>query len=115
MGVGKGLKEYDANIKIVEAHPIKGHYIQGLKNMSEAIVPSIYDKDAIDISIDVESEDAFESARQVMKQMGISVGMSSGAVINALEQLSKEIKTKKRIVVIFPDRGEKYVSTQLFD
>ncbi len=114
MGVGKGLKEFDKNIKIVEAHPVKGHYIQGLKNMQEAIVPEIYDEDMIDISINVESEQAFSMARNIMQKEGISVGMSSGAVLNAAAQLSKDLNQKSRIVVIFPDRAEKYVSTSLF-
>ncbi len=115
MGVGKGLKEFDKNIKIVEAHPVKGHYIQGLKNMQEAIVPEIYDEDMIDISINVESEQAFEMARKIMRREGVSVGMSSGAVLNAVTQLSKHLNQKSRVGVIFPDRAEKYVSTILFE
>ena len=67
MGVGKYLKEKDPNIKVVSAHPVKGHYIQGLKNMEEAIVPSLYDPSMIDITIMVESEDAFETARRIVK------------------------------------------------
>ena len=114
MGVGKGLKEFDKNIKIVEAHPVRGHYIQGLKNMQEAIVPEIYDKDMLDISINIESEHAFEMARKIMRRKGISAGMSSGAVLNAVAQLSKQLNQKSRIAVIFPDRAEKYVSTSLF-
>ena len=113
MGVGMGLKEHDKNIQIVEAHPVKSHYIQGLKNMNEAIVPEIYDKDAIDKSINIESEEAFAVARDIMKKEGISVGMSSGAAMHAALGVAQNIK-KGRIVVIFPDRGEKYVSTQLF-
>ncbi len=115
MGVGKGLKEFDKNIKIVEAHPVKGHYIQGLKNMQEAIVPEIYDENMIDISIQVESEQAFSIARNIMQKEGISVGMSSGAALNAVVQLSKHLNRESRIVVIFPDRAEKYVSTNLFE
>ncbi|MEN8252345.1 MAG: cysteine synthase family protein [Patescibacteria group bacterium] len=115
MGVGMGLKEFDENIKIVEAHPIKGHYIQGLKNMQEAIVPKIYDINKIDRSIKVESEDAFRTAREIMKKEGISVGMSSGAVMKAVLDLLIEIEDGKRIVTIFPDRAEKYTSTILFD
>ena len=113
MGIGKRLKEYDKNIKIVEAHPVKGHYIQGLKNMNEAIVPKIYDKKSIDESIKVESEDALETARKIMKKEGISVGMSSGAAMHTALEVVQKIDSG-RIVVIFPDRGEKYVSTQLF-
>ncbi len=113
MGVGKYLKQKDPNIRIVCAEPIKGHYIQGLKNMEEAIVPEIYDKEAIDKTILIESEEAFETARKIVKEEGIFVGMSSGAAMLAALKLAEKIK-KGRIVVIFPDRGEKYLSTELF-
>jgi len=114
MGVGTGLKENNPNIKIVEAHPVKGHYIQGLKNMEEAIVPAIYNKSEIDESIMVDSEEAFEMARQIIQKEGIFVGMSSGAALYAAIEIAKKID-KGRIVVIFPDRGEKYLSTDLFN
>jgi cysteine synthase B len=113
MGVGKYLKEKNPETKIVSAHPVKGHYIQGLKNMKEAIVPSIYDPSKIDKTIMVETEDAFEMARQIVKKEGIFVGMSSGAALYATIEVAKSIKSGV-IVVIFPDRGEKYLSTNLF-
>ena len=113
MGVGKGLREKNKSIKIVEAHPVKGHYIQGLKSMEEAVVPEIYDPSQIDISISVESEEAFEMSRRIVNEEGIFVGMSSGAAMLAalktIEQLQNGV-----VVVIFPDRGEKYLSTELF-
>jgi cysteine synthase B len=113
MGVGQALKENNPNIKIVEAHPVKGHYIQGLKNMEEAIVPSIYDPTKIDETIMVETETAFEMTRQIVKNEGIFVGMSSGAALYAAIETAKKIPSG-RMVVIFPDRGEKYLSTDLF-
>ncbi len=113
MGVGKALKEYNPTIKIVEAHPVKGHYIQGLKNMDEAIVPEIYDSSAIDISIMVETEAAYDFARRIINEEGIFVGMSSGAAMYAAYKIAEKID-KGTIVVIFPDRGEKYLSTNLF-
>ncbi|MFC1633343.1 PLP-dependent cysteine synthase family protein [Planctomycetota bacterium] len=113
MGVGKALKENNPRIKIVEAHPVKGHYIQGLKNMEEAIVPSIYDPSQIDETIMVETETAFEMTRQIVDKEGIFVGMSSGAAMYAALEVAKKIESG-RIVVIFPDRGEKYLSTDLF-
>jgi S-sulfo-L-cysteine synthase (O-acetyl-L-serine-dependent) len=114
MGVGKGLKENNPRIKIVCAHPVKGHYIQGLKNMEEAIVPSIYDPSTIDETIMVETEAAFEMTRQIVRKEGIFVGMSSGAAMYAAIELSEKI-TSGVIVVIFPDRGEKYLTTKLFN
>lgn len=113
MGVGKALKENNPQIKIVCAHPVKGHYIQGLKNMEEAIVPSIYDPSKIDETIMVETEAAFEMTRQIIRKEGIFVGMSSGAAMYAAIELAKKITTGV-IVVIFPDRGEKYLTTALF-
>jgi len=114
MGVGAGLKENNPLIKVVEAHPIKGHYIQGLKNMEEAVVPALYDISKIDESIMVETETAFEMARQIISKEGIFVGMSSGAALYAAIEIAKKIPSG-RIVVIFPDRGEKYLSTGLFE
>ncbi|MBW2994871.1 cysteine synthase family protein [Candidatus Woesearchaeota archaeon] len=113
MGVGMGLREHNPNVKIVEAHPVKGHYIQGLKNMEEAIVPSIYDISKIDISIMVESEDAFKMARKIVRKEGVFVGQSSGAAMYAAAEIAKRIESGN-VVAIFPDRGEKYLSTDLF-
>jgi len=113
MGVGEYLKKLNPKIKIVCAYPEKRHYIQGLKNMEEAIVPKIYDKKSIDIFVNIGSEKAFEMTRQIAKREGIFAGMSSGAAMLAALELSKKIKSGN-IVVIFPDRGEKYLSTDLF-
>ncbi len=113
MGVGKALKEHNPRIKIVCANPVKGHYIQGLKNMEEAIVPAIYDPSKIDTTIMVETEVAYEMTRQIVKREGIFVGMSSGAAMYAAIEVAKQIDSGV-IVTIFPDRGEKYLSTKLF-
>jgi cysteine synthase B len=113
MGTAKRLNELNPNIKIVEAQPVRGHYIQGLKNMSEAIVPEIYDPTKIDISIMIDSEEAFEMARRIVKEEGIFCGMSSGAAMLASLKVAERID-KGVIVCIFPDRGEKYLSTALF-
>lgn len=113
MGVSNYLKEKNPNIRIVSAHPVKGHYIQGLKNMEEAIVPAIYDPSKIDETIMIETEKAFEISRKIAKEEGILVGMSSGAAMLAAIKIAKRID-KGNIVVIFPDRGEKYLSTNLF-
>lgn len=113
MGTSSYLKEKNPQLKVVCAHPVKGHYIQGLKNMEEAIVPAIYDPDGIDETIMVESEDAFEMTRQIVKKEGMFVGMSSGAALYAALEVVKKISTG-RIAVIFPDRGDKYLSTNLF-
>jgi cysteine synthase B len=113
MGVGTALKKKNPKIKIVEAQPVKGHYIQGLKNMQEAIVPSIYDPKMIDEHIMIESEEAFEMSRQIALREGIFAGMSAGAAMLAALKVSEKID-KGLIVAIFADRGEKYLSTDLF-
>ncbi len=113
MGTAKRLKELNPEIRIVEAHPVRGHYIQGLKNMTEAIVPDIYNPSMIDISIMIDSEEAFDMVRRIVKEEGIFCGMSSGAAMLAALKVAEQID-KGVIVCIFPDRGEKYLSTKLF-
>jgi len=113
MGVGMKLKSLDPCIKIVEAHPVKGHYIQGLKNMEEAIVPALYDISQIDVSIKIDTEEAYEMARRIVVEEGIFVGMSSGAAMLAAVRVAETLD-HGFIAVIFPDRGEKYLSTDLF-
>ena len=113
MGVGMGLREKNKAIKIVEAHPVRGHYIQGLKSMEEAIVPEIYDPSQIDVSVKIESEEAFETSRRIVNEEGIFVGMSSGAAMLAALRTAEQLDHGV-MVVIFPDRGEKYLSTDLF-
>jgi cysteine synthase B len=113
MGVGLALKERLPRVKIVSAHPVRGHYIQGLKNLEEAIVPAIYDAAKIDRHIMIESEDAFDLARRLAVEEGIFVGMSSGAALWAARVLAAEVDAAT-IVTILPDRGDKYLSTGLF-
>ena len=113
MGVGLALKEKMAHVKIVSAHPVRGHYIQGLKNLEEAIVPAIYSAENVDRHIMIETEDAFDLARQTARAEGILVGMSSGAALFAARTIAQEVDSGV-IVTIFPDRGEKYLSTDLF-
>jgi len=113
MGVGMKLKSLNTGIKIIEAHPVKGHYIQGLKNMEEAIVPELYNPTMIDSSIMVGTEEAYEMTRRIVIEEGIFVGMSSGAAMLAAVKVAETL-SGGLIVVIFPDRGEKYLSTSLF-
>ena len=102
------------DIKVVCAHPIKGHYIQGLKNMEEAIVPEIYNPELIDVQEMIESEEAIEMARQIIAREGIFAGMSSGAALIAALRTAEKMK-EGNIVVVFPDRAEKYLSTTMFE
>ncbi len=114
MGISRFLKQLKPSIKVICAQPIKGHYIQGLKNLEEAIIPAIYDPSRIDEQIMVESEEAIEMARQLISNEGIFAGMRSGAAMLAAAQVAQSID-KGDIVVVFPDRAEKYLSTKMFD
>ena len=114
MGLSRFLRTMKPDIKVVCAHPIKGHYIQGLKNMEEAIVPQIYNPDLIDIQEMIESEDAINMARQIIAKEGIFAGMSSGAAMIAALRTAEKME-KGNIVVVFPDRAEKYLSTSMFE
>ena len=82
--------------------------------MEEAIVPAIYQADKIDEHILIESEEAFAKAREIVAKEGIFIGMSSGAAMLAAQKLAEKLDHGV-IVVLLPDRGEKYLSTKLFD
>lgn len=114
MGVGMGLKSKNPDIQIIEAHPVLGHYIQGLKNMQEAIVPEIYDPTKIDRTVMIESEAAFSMCRDIVLHEGIFVGMSSGAAMLAALECINDMD-EGFVVMVFADRGEKYLSTDLFN
>ena len=114
MGVSRFLRAMKPDIKVVCAHPIKGHYIQGLKNMEEAIVPQIYNPALIDTQEMIESEEAIAMAREIIAKEGIFAGMSSGAAMLAALRTAEKID-KGNIVVVFPDRAEKYLSTKMFE
>lgn len=113
MGVSRRLKEYRPDVQIVGVEPYLGHKIQGLKNMKEAYCPEIFEKKRLDKKVNIEDEEAFEMARRLAKEEGIFVGMSSGAAM-AIAQKEAESMEKGTIVAVFPDSGERYLSTPLF-
>ena len=113
MGVSQKLKELNPDIKIIAAEPHPNHKIQGLKNMQEAIIPKIFDPDKLDRIVKVEDEDAISITNLLARQEGIFTGISTGAALQVAIELAKSIR-KGYIVVISPDRGEKYVSSDLF-
>ena len=113
MGVAKYFREAKPDVRIIAVEPVLGHKIQGLKNMQEAIVPPIYDQSALHGKIVVEDDDAFETARQLAMQEGIFCGMSGGAAVAGALRLASELE-EGVIVVIIPDRGDRYLSTNLF-
>jgi cysteine synthase B len=113
MGAGRRLREHNRNVKIMAVEPILGHRIQGLKNMNESIVPKIYNEEFLDEKINVNDDEAFETTRQLALEEGLFVGMSSGAAMRGALKIAEKIQ-KGKIVVIFPDRGDRYLSTALF-
>ncbi|KJR40745.1 cysteine synthase B (O-acetylserine sulfhydrylase B) (O-acetylserine (Thiol)-lyase B) [Candidatus Magnetoovum chiemensis] len=113
MGSGRRLKEYDKSIQIVACEPRLGHKIQGLKNMSESIVPGIFDLSKIDEKRNVDDDIAYNTARELAVTEGLFVGMSSGAAMAVAIEKIKEMKDGA-LVVILPDRGDRYLSTTLF-
>jgi cysteine synthase B len=113
MGVGKYLKKQKPSVRIVGVEPRPGHAIQGLKNMKESMVPKIYDRKIIDEIITIEDEEAFETTRLLAILEGVFVGMSSGAAVAGALHLAKKMEWGT-IVTLLPDRGDRYLSTNLF-
>lgn len=121
-GVGTFLKEKNPNVKIVAVEPTDSavlstgvagsHKIQGI---GAGFIPSILDTSVYDEIITVSNEDAFATGRLLAEQEGVLAGISSGAVVCAAMELAKRDENKtKRIVVLLPDTGERYLSTPMF-
>ena len=113
MGVGQYLKEKNPRVRIVGIEPEPGHAIQGLKNMEEAIVPEIYDPSLLDEKIRIGDEEAYLMSRKIATREGIFTGMSSGAALCGAFRVAEVLGTGT-IVTVFPDRGDRYLSTTLF-
>jgi cysteine synthase len=115
-GTGKRLKELNPDIQVIEVQPVLGHKVQGLKNLGEAIVPSLYETTSpwVDTHVVVETDESYEFARKIVKEEGIFIGMSSGAALAGLLRVLPDLPSGALVYVIFPDRGEKYLSTPLF-
>jgi len=114
MGISRYLKEQNPNITIIGVEPYLNHKIQGLKNMKESYQPEIYEKNRLDKKININDDRAFEMTRQLANKEGLFVGMSSGATM-AIAMDEAEQMSEGTIVMIFPDSGERYLSTSLFD
>ena len=113
MGIARYLKEKYAKIKVIGVEPIKGHAIQGLKNMTEAIVPEIYDRSKLDDVIVMEDDPAYEVSRRLALEEGIFAGMSSGAAVAGALKIAEQMDSGT-VVTLLPDRGDRYLSTTLF-
>lgn len=113
VGISRGLKKYNPDIRIVGVEPYLGHKLQGLKNMKESYCPEIYDKSCLDKKVNIDDEEAFEMTRRLAREEGLFVGMSSGAAM-AIARKEARNMAEGTIAVIFPDGGERYLSTPLF-
>ncbi len=113
MGVSQYLKEAKPSARVVGIEPPLGHRIQGLKNMQESIQPKIYDPSMLADKITVLDHEAFSTARRLATLEGIFAGMSGGASVAGAIRLASRM-TRGTIVALLPDRGDRYLSTELF-
>ncbi len=113
MGTGRYLKSVKPAVKIVGVEPAAGHTIQGLKNMTESMVPGIYRPEELDLKETVDDGEAFEITRLLATREGLFVGTSGGAAAAVALRIAKQIEGGT-IVVILPDRGDRYLSTMQF-
>ncbi len=113
MGCVKRLKECSREVTVVAVEPYPRHKIQGLKNMQESYPPGIFNKHMLDRIVRVEDEQAFSMCRRLAREEGLLVGMSSGAALGGALKIAEEMQDGL-VVVLFPDGGERYLSTTLF-
>ena len=121
-GIGKRLKENNPNVKIVAVEPLTSPVLNGgasgphkIQGIGAGFVPKTYDADVVDEVFDVDNDDAIRTGRELARQEGLLVGISSGAAAFAAAQIAKRPENKgKRIVVLLPDTGERYLSTVLY-
>jgi cysteine synthase B len=113
MGVSKYFKEHKPSVKIIGVEPTVNHSIQGLKNLHESIVPRIFQSSALDNELTVTDDEAFDITRRLATREGLFVGMSSGAAVAGALKVAKGMKSGT-VVVLLPDRGDRYLSTSLF-
>jgi cysteine synthase A len=121
-GIGQVLKKRNPSILMVAVMPVEAQTLKGgpyaphkIQGIGPSFIPAIYDKDVVDRVFDVTYDQAVDTARRLAKQEGILVGISSGAIAWAAIEIAKELGAGKRVVVVLPDTGERYLSTPLFE
>ena len=114
MGVGRLLKEHDADIQLVAVQPEEPfHGIEGLKHMQSAIVPGFYDENLADEHLPIRTEGGLEMTRRLAREEGLLAGISSGAAAHAAIEFANNL-TSGVIVTVFPDSGYKYLSDRFW-
>jgi len=114
MGCSRYFRSKKAKTKVVGIEPTLNHRLQGLKNMNESIVPEIYDPALLDQKLTCADDDAFETTRDLALMEGLFCGISSGAAMWGAMQVARDLPRGSTVVTIFPDRGDRYLSTEVF-
>jgi cysteine synthase B len=114
MGAGRRLREHNPRLHIVGVEPQPRHHQQGIRNMETSRVPPILDWRLIDERIVVTDDEAFRMTRALCREEGLFVGISAGTAMTAAADVAKRLD-EGTMVVVFPDRGEKYLTTEVFE
>ncbi|WP_298366399.1 cysteine synthase CysM [uncultured Lutibacter sp.] len=114
MGTSTYLKEQNSEIQIIGAQPMDGSKIPGIRKWSPEFVPKIFNPKKVDLVIEVSEDEARAMTKKLAREEGIFAGMSAGGAVTAAVKLSKNIENGL-IVAIIPDRGDRYLSSDLFE
>ncbi len=114
MGVSRYLKEQSDSVQIVGLQPMEGSAIPGIRRWPQEYLPKIYQADRVDRIVDMAQSEAEDVTRRLAREEGIFCGVSSGGAVAAMLRLSKEVENAV-IVAIICDRGDRYLSTGIFD
>ena len=115
MGTGRRLKEFNPDIQVIQIEPATPlHGLEGLKHMATSIVPGIYHPEKLDSKVSAPTEESYDMAKRLAREEGLFVGQSSGAAMWGALEVAKKLK-EGVVVVLFPDGGDRYLSTRLWD